>query len=266
MTVRLSTGLDNFLAKDGSLRKAFEDGVLRIYSGAQPAAADDAIGSATLLCEVSKASATFVPGTRSTPKVSSIEITGTPTTGQDVRVTINGTNIDTAQLTADTLDILIARVVATINVAQLDVIAVPILTTDSNFGGSTLQGIILMSLRNGVTFTLAASLVGGSAIAVTVDDAIQANSRGTGLQLGSVSAGVIAKDAETWSGVNAATGTAAWWRFCANPTDAGGASATLVRMDGSVGASSGDLVIPTAFQALATTTLTGANFTVPKNA
>jgi hypothetical protein len=145
---------------------------------------------------------------------------------------------------------------------QKDVIAVPIMgTADTNF---TEAGIVVMSLRNGVSFTI--SKTNGSGLTLTLVDDVVANSRGNGLQLGSVAVGIIAKDAETWSGVNLATGTAGWWRFCANATDAGGASAVLIRMDGSVGASSGDCVLPTSFQKDATTTLTGANFTVPKNA
>ena len=42
MALKYSTGLRNFLLGEGSLRKAFEDGQLLIYSGAAPANADDA--------------------------------------------------------------------------------------------------------------------------------------------------------------------------------------------------------------------------------
>ena len=45
MALKYSTGLRNFLVGEGSLRKAFEDAVLNLYSGAAPANADDAARS-----------------------------------------------------------------------------------------------------------------------------------------------------------------------------------------------------------------------------
>lgn len=57
-------------------------------------------------------------------------------------------------------------------------------------------------------------------------------------------AGEIEKSAsETWSGVCVAAGTAGWFRFVANPTDAGAASTTLPRIDGSIGVSGADMNI-----------------------
>jgi hypothetical protein len=47
--------------KGGSIKDVFKDGVLRIYSGAQPASPDAAI-SGTLLLEVSESSGAFVAG------------------------------------------------------------------------------------------------------------------------------------------------------------------------------------------------------------
>jgi len=74
-----------------------------------------------------------------------------------------------------------------------------------------------------------------------------------GLEFGEAASGVIAKLAgETWQGTGltaagASPGTAAQsFRFCANPTDAGGSSTTLARIDGSVGTSGTDLVLTTA--------------------
>ena len=50
--------------------------------------------------------------------------------------------------------------------------------------------------------------------------------------------------AETWKGTAVASGTAGWFRFVANPTDALGASTTLPRIDGSIGISGADLNLP----------------------
>ena len=53
--LKYSTGLRNFLEGEGSLRKAFEDAVLNIYSGAAPANAGDAPLGA-FLAKITKAS------------------------------------------------------------------------------------------------------------------------------------------------------------------------------------------------------------------
>jgi hypothetical protein len=56
--------------------------------------------------------------------------------------------------------------------------------------------------------------------------------------------GVIEKNSEVWSSVAVATGTAGWFRFCGNATDAGLASTVLPRIDGNLGTSGADLVMP----------------------
>lgn len=63
-----------------------------------------------------------------------------------------------------------------------------------------------------------------------------------GLEFGAAASGAISKAvAETWQDLGIAAGTAGWFRFCANPTDAGGASTSLPRIDGSIGTSGADL-------------------------
>lgn len=67
-----------------------------------------------------------------------------------------------------------------------------------------------------------------------------------GLEFGDAASGAISKaSAETWQDAGIASGTAGWWRFCANPTDAGAASTTLPRIDGNVGTSGADLNMST---------------------
>jgi hypothetical protein len=67
MALKYSIGLRNFLIGEGSLRKAFEDGLLNIYSGAAPAAADEA-PTGVLLAKITKASGALAAGARSAPK------------------------------------------------------------------------------------------------------------------------------------------------------------------------------------------------------
>ena len=50
--MKISTGLRNHLLATGSLKAGLDSGVIRIYSGAEPASADDAV-SGTLLCTIS---------------------------------------------------------------------------------------------------------------------------------------------------------------------------------------------------------------------
>jgi hypothetical protein len=61
---------------------------------------------------------------------------------------------------------------------------------------------------------------------------------------------------ETWQDIGLAAATAGWFRFYANPTDAGGASTTLPRIDGSVGTSGADLNMSN------TTIAVGATYTI----
>jgi hypothetical protein len=51
--IKLSTGLRQALAISGSLKATLDGGLVQIYSGAIPASADAALGSAVLLNEIS---------------------------------------------------------------------------------------------------------------------------------------------------------------------------------------------------------------------
>lgn len=51
--IKQSTGMRVSLAVTGSLKSTLDGGLIRIYSGAEPASADAALGGATLLCEIS---------------------------------------------------------------------------------------------------------------------------------------------------------------------------------------------------------------------
>ncbi len=72
-------------------------------------------------------------------------------------------------------------------------------------------------------------------------------------------AGEIEKaSGETWQDTGIAAGTAGYFRYVANPTDAGGASTTLPRVDGSIGTSGADLNMTN------TTIAIGATYTIDK--
>jgi hypothetical protein len=78
-----------------------------------------------------------------------------------------------------------------------------------------------------------------------------------GLEFGDAASGAIAKaTGETWQDTGIAAGTAGWFRFVGNATDAGAASTTLPRIDGSVGTSGADLNMSS------TTITVGATYTI----
>lgn len=85
-----------------------------------------------------------------------------------------------------------------------------------------------------------------------------------GINLDAAALGVVAKAvAETWSGVNLATGVVGWGRFYAN-TVVQGASTTAVRMDFSVAISGGDVTAGnTTLTISETTTISTFTVTLP---
>ena len=87
---------------------------------------------------------------------------------------------------------------------------------------------------------------------------------GGGLVLASAADGSITKVlVAVWQGVAVATGTAAWFRFY-DSAETTGASTTAVRLDGTVGTGSADLIISsTSIVTGAPTTLDTAVFTLP---
>lgn len=80
--------------------------------------------------------------------------------------------------------------------------------------------------------------------------------------------GVVKETTETWKGNGLADGTAGWFRFKGNAADAGGASTTAIRLDGSVGVGgSGDLSLGTLnIETGVPTTVDVFSFTVPASA
>lgn len=76
-------------------------------------------------------------------------------------------------------------------------------------------------------------------------------------------AGLLSKDANVWSGVGLADGTAAWWRMYDNG-EVTGSSSTSKRCQGSVSTTSTTFILSsTTIVTSATTTLDTANFTMP---
>jgi hypothetical protein len=232
MALKLSTGLRQFLVGEGSLRKAFEDGILNIYSGAVPSDADVA-ATGVLLAKITKASGAVVANARSTPQVGLITIgSHAPAETFIINVTVDGvgptsytfTNTPDAGTATD-----VARKVAEMlnDIPQLSAIASG---SDGNiFVASRLAGVAFTIASGGGTGTI-------SALTSSVAAAVALNT----LKLAAPAAGVIAKTSDVWSGVALADGTAGYFRLVTNLDDAT-LSTTQVRIQGTVSTSGAEL-------------------------
>lgn len=228
MALKLSTGVRNFLTGEGGLRKAFEDGILNIYSGTPPTEADDA-ATGVLLAKITKSSGAVAADARSTPKLCTVTISGTPNAGDVVKLDIDGTNYYYTLVAADDdLTKVALKVARMLNDSpHVDAIAT----------GST--GVIYVQSRiPGVDFTLTEETSTGITVAVSAD--IIANAAVNTLKLLAPTAGVITKNADTWSGVALATGTAGYFRLVTS-SDLGTDNTTDVRIQGSISTSGADL-------------------------
>jgi len=261
MSFILSTGLANFLTGGGSLRKAFDDCVLNIYSGAVPVTAEEAPGTG-LLCPITIGSVAVASTDRSIPKIHHVTFAGNAAAGDLCVLSVNVDGIGVINYTytntpdAGTLAqcvILIAKMIN--DIPQL--VAIPDVTAAEMY---------VMSRINGLDFTLA--YVSGDIVA-TVVAAVQAASRAAcaALCFGLPTIGVISIAGGTWSGVNTATGVASFFRFV-RPDDQGNQAggATAIRLQGTISTSGADMNLSnTTLTISATTTIDSGNFQQPKS-
>jgi hypothetical protein len=255
MTMRLSTGVRNFLAQHGSFKQAFQNGKMEIYTGSQPSNAD-AAATGTLLCTVTKSS-----GARTAEVLATGTVTLTGGAGGSINtVTVDGVNIIPGGAVAFN---------TSLNQTATD------LATAINQGLSSPEyraeasgSVVTISALRGSgaapnTFVVTATL---TTITATYADMSGGVTAVNGLVWGNAASGVIDKaSSETWSGVNAASGTAGWFRLYGSVADAGtlDSAGTTIRMDGAVAASGSELNIGTTFTSAATTTISSLATTVP---
>jgi hypothetical protein len=232
MALKLSTGLRNFLMGEGSLRKAFEDGILNIYSGAAPAGADDA-ATGVLLAKITKASGAVVAGERSTPQIGLITI-GSHNPGETfiVNVTVDGAG-PTGYTFTNTPDAGGVAEVA-MKVAEMLNDIPQLCPVASGSDGN----IFVMSRLAGLAFTIANG--GGTGTISALTSEVKAASALNSLKLANPASGVIQKNSDVWSGVGLATGTAGYFRLVTT-LDTGLLSTTELRIQGNVSTSGAEL-------------------------
>lgn len=255
MTVRLSTGLRNFLNSGGSLKQALNNGRIEVYTGTQPANGDAAV-SGTLLCTFTKSSGAFTAEIQTTM---AIELTG-GASGNISAVTIDGLNILDETVTFDTsLAITAGLLGAALNrsATNLDWTAIVVdetVTLVAKPGLSTkYNGKTLANTLATITTTLTQPSGGAAAI--------------NGLQYEDSGSGTMTKRAShTWTGTAADSGTAGWFRHYGSVADNGSADATAsaLRLDGAIATSGSQMnMSPTSMVAAAVQTLSSFSPTIP---
>ena len=254
MTMRLSTGMCNWLAQHGSVKQAFENGEIKIYTGSQPATAD-AAATGTLLCTVT---------TGSGARTAEVLATGTVTltggaAGSVDSVTVDGIELLAAAVPYNTsLDQTASDLATAINQG----------ISSPEYRASAAGAVVTIEALRGSGAAPNGFVVTGSNTTITT---AYANMSGgvtavNGLRWGNVAVGVIDKRAsDAWSGVNVASGTAGWYRLYGSVADAGTLDSTGVtlRQDGAIAASGAELNIGTTFTNGVTTTISSLANTVP---
>lgn len=244
MAIRQSTGLRDFIAALGCYKRAFEGGVLKIYSGSQPASADSAV-SGTLLCTLTLASGARTDEVRA---VGTVTLTG-GSSGNISSITVNSVEVLGATITYDTsLSNTASLIAAQINAYQ----SVP------KYSATSSGAVVSIKAMPGTGTGPNGYVVASTAATLTKTDANMASGVAgvNGLTFGTTSAGVLSKSTGTWSGTNVASGTAGCFRLCGTELDSNGSSTTLIRLDGSIAASGSDLNVGS------TTLTSGATFSI----
>ncbi len=252
MTEKYSTGLRDLVLGGKSIRSIFDDFVLDIYGGSVPADADQA-PSGTLLCTVTKNSLAVGANDRSIAKQASIDIT-VAAPGATIIVAVNGVNYTYTVLAEDNTLRKVARKVALMldDIPQIDAIAHATADGDGK--------LAVKSSIAGASFTIANG--GGTGTWALTDNTI-ANFSSNALQWAAPSGAVIQKPVDVWSGVNVAQGTASYFRI-RRPSDAGGTSTTLPRIQGACGTSGAELNLTSINLAKdATTTIGSGQMSLP---
>ena len=255
MAIRLSTGARDFIAVHGNVKRAFEGGVLKIYSGTQPTSADSAVAG-TLLCTCSLASGAVTSEVRS---YGTITVTAVAEGNTCSSVTVNSVQVLGATVTAP-------AGVSTTSMAALIAAQINAYQSVPKYSATSSGAVITIKAMPGTgtgpnTFVVANTL---GTMTTTLADFANGVAQVNGLTFGTVSAGVLSKASGVWSGVNAASGTAGCFRLTGTEVDANGTSTTLIRLDGSIATSGGDLTFAsTSLVAAATLTIDQFDITIP---
>lgn len=255
MTMRLSTGLTNFLAKQGSIDGALRNGWIDIFTGPQPASAD-AAATGTLLCRITSSALALVNEAQA---VGSVTLTG-GSAGSVDSITVNGVNVLGASVPFDgTLAQTATDVAAQINRFK----------SAPDYTAIAVGAVISLYAGLGVAAGANGYVVAASATTVTTSVANMSGgvAGSNGLLFDNAVGGVITKLAtQVWSGVNLASGVASWFRQHGPIADANLLDSTyqFMRLDGAISTSGSELNLSnTSLVSGATSTVQTWQMTVP---
>ena len=256
MALRFSTGLRNFLNEGGSVKQALNNGKIYIYSGTQPALANDA-ASGTLLAIITKASGAL---TEEVQAVGTVSLTGGASGSVDT-ITVNGLAILPAAVTFN----------ASLTQTAVDIVAA-INNNPQNllFVATSAVGVVTITAKPGLGALANGWVVASTATTITKTDANMAGgvTAINGLTFGDAASGTLVKNPlETWTGVGLGVGgTAGWFRFegAVADTEAADTTDNLIRLDGNIATSGANLnMSSTTIATGATQTISTFSLTVP---
>lgn len=255
MAEKLSTGLRNWMAGGGSVREAFMDCVMKIYSLTPPADADVPV-TGSLLCEVTVLGAVVDATERGIIEVWKATFPDSHAPGATYSLDITVDAVLTKITFTNTPDAGISdevgkKIADTINRSNLPVFAIYSLDVSRTiFIASRITGIDLLIADGGGTVTMTPT---------KVYDGVRVDT----LQFTKPTAGGLPKSADTWQGTNLLDGTAGYFRIV-RPDDTGGSSTTAIRAQGAVSTSGAELNLSNVNLAKdAITTVKNYQFNVP---
>jgi len=247
------------MLQHGSLTDALGGGVLKIYSGSQPASADAAI-TGSLIAIITEGSGTH---TAEVLPQGILTLSGT-TSGSLDTLTVGGISIISQVHTYDTsFTVTAANIAADINATS----------TSPDYTATSSGAVVTITGLRGVGATANALAIAETATTLTAvaDATLGTTTAGVtavnGLNFGTAAAGVLSKlSTQTWSGVASATLTAGYYRFYGSVVDAGGldSAEAEIRLDGSIATSGGELnMSSTSITSGATQTVSSFAITLP---
>jgi hypothetical protein len=254
MTLRLSTAARDYINSAGSLKGAFQNGQIQIYTGTQPGTAD-AAPTGTLLCTITANS-----GAHTAEVLATGTVTLSGSSGSVDTLTVGGVAIiDAAVAFSTDLTVTAANLAAAINNAR----SVP------DYTATSAGAVVTITAPRGMGAGANSLVVAAGTTGLT---AVTANMSGgvtpvNGLKFGTSAGGVVSKlDSQAWSGVAVASGTAGWFRFTGSVADsqATDALATQIRLDGAISTSGAQLnMSSTVLTSGATQTIASFPITLP---
>lgn len=260
MAQRKSTGLVNFMADSGSARTALSNSRIFVYTGVQPATADDPV-TGTLLVTVTKDAGSYTAET-----LPQWKFTISGASGSIDSVKVGGVECLSAAVNF-TVDL------ATTAAAIADNITAHFGIPDYRATASGAAVTITGPVGSGATLNSLSVVVAATTLTVAYNDTGETGAvftpgvtavNGCNFQFPAV-AGVISKTTDTWSGLAVATGTAGWFRIEADAADTKGSSTTFRRLDGAISTSGAEMNLSsTAITAGGTFSISSGSFTISK--